>query len=120
ICSFFFKVKIYSSARGQIIPDKDRTNITSIKSGRILFSSIKDNSYVRKGDTLLIIDDNITFQIQFEDSQLKRFKNEIEDLQRLLNTKDYAVVELITSKYRHQLISFNEKLSELKIRYADS
>src|SRR5690606_31678886 len=55
----FIKVDIYTSARGIIKPDKERLSVSSLNSGKIRATNIKNNRIVQKGDTLLVLDNAI-------------------------------------------------------------
>ena len=55
----FVFLDIYSSAKGILKSEEERNQISSLYSGRITSTFIKENKYVQQGDTLLIIDNTI-------------------------------------------------------------
>ena len=83
ICAMpFLKVKIYKNAQGLVKPSKERIAITSLNSGKVLFSNIQSNTYVNKGDVLLVIQNNVlNEQIALTKYDTERLSEEIGDLQ---------------------------------------
>lgn len=82
---------IYSSARGIIKPEKERNQIISLYSGKIDTIYIKRNQFVKKGDTLLVVNNDIGKErLNLTKTQLEDNKLFIEDLKYLLKTKKYV------------------------------
>lgn len=108
------KIDIYTSSRGLIKPDKERLLITSLNSGRVVKSSIINNGFVNKGDTLLVIDNSII------NEKLKLSKLQIEDINIFTNDLDYLLgntpkrsSKIVSPKYKKEFLLYNQKLQEL-------
>lgn len=109
----FIQIQLYSSAGGLIKPDKERVGITSLQSGKVLYTSMAENSLVQKGDTLLILHSNvIDEQIEFTNYQLSQIDDEVKDLSYLVNEKGSDVRRLVSAKYQKELIEYSEKIDE--------
>lgn len=113
----FIQVKIYTTSRGIIKPDLDRVSITSLNSGKVIFSNIKNNRYVEKGDILLIIkNDVLDEQIAFTKYEAENFSEQIQDLDYLLNTKTVNKSHLKSPKYQKEYIQYHERKNEFTTR----
>jgi len=113
----FINVKIYSSARGIIKSDKERVKILSINSGKVLFSNIKNNKYVERGDILLIVENNVLDdQIALTEYESQKLRIQIEDLTYLVSNKYLKQSEIRSPKYQKEYIQYREKLSEYNTR----
>ena len=107
------KIQLYSSAVGLVKPEKERIGITSLQSGKVLYTAMLENKLVHKGDTLLILHSNlIDEQIDLTDYQLSQIDNEVKDLKYLVNEKGNDVLRLVSAKYQKELIEYNEKVDE--------
>ncbi len=92
---------IYSSARGIIKPEKERNQIISLYSGKIDSIYIKRNQFVSKGDTLLMVNNNIGKErMNLTKAQLKDNNLFITDLNYLLSTKKISTKKLQSYKYK--------------------
>ena len=102
ICSLpFIKVKVYTTARGMVKPSKERIVITSLNSGKVLFSNIENNKYVEKGDVLLILENNVlNEQIALTEYDSKRYSEQIKDLKYLLNAKNIRSDSVVLFPYQ--------------------
>ncbi|MFN3137342.1 MAG: hypothetical protein ACE37L_06620 [Allomuricauda sp.] len=89
ICAMpFLKVRIYKNAQGLVKPSKERIAITSLNTGKVVYSNIQTNTYVTKGDVLLIVQNNVlNEQIALTEYDIKRLSEEIADLQYLLSER---------------------------------
>ncbi len=113
----FVKVDIYTSARGLIKPDKERLTLTSINSGRVIFTNIKNNRYVQKGDTLLILNNTmINEKLNLSKKQTEDINLFIDDLTYLINTKHIQHGKIKSPKYIKEHLFYNQKLQELYTR----
>lgn len=111
-------VDVYSNARGIIKPNKERVDLNVINSGRIVYSDIKNNRKVQKGDTLLIIDNNgIDDRIDLSNYQQEEAKLFLDDLSLLLERKSLRINELRSSKYQRAYLQYSQKLRELSVRF---
>ncbi|AIY12736.1 HlyD family secretion protein [Cellulophaga baltica] len=112
-----FKVKVYTTAPGIIKPDRERTTLTVINSGKINFNSIKNNKIVNKGDTLLIIDNNgLSQQLELTGFKQEEIAAFCSDLVVLLDKKLMRSTDLSTPKYQRVYIQYDQKLRELNTR----
>ena len=113
----FINVTIYNNSQGLIRPDKERIVLQSGNSGKVIFHQLKNNLQVKKGDTLLLINNaSITQKINTTISLLNETKNFIEDLKLLSSQKDIAN-KLNTLKYKQDYIFYQQKLNELNTRF---
>jgi len=114
----FINVTIHSSARGIIKPNKERVLMNTINSGRIVSSNLVNNSLVKKGDTLLTLDNTIiNEQIKLSNQQINDLSLFIEDLKILTSLKNIDLKEIISPKYQKEYLLFQEKLINLQTRY---
>mgnify|MGYP003643781970 FL=1 len=112
-----FRVKVYTTAPGIIKPDRERTTLNVINSGKINFNSIKNNKIVQKGDTLLIIDNNgLNQQLELSDFKQEEIAAFCSDLLLLLDNKSTQRSDLSTPKYQRVYIHYDQKLQELNTR----
>lgn len=114
----FVTVNVYSNARGIIKPNKERVDLSVIISGRIIFSDLKNNKKVKKGDTLLVIDNNgIDDQLNLSNYQLEETTQFITDLKQLLSPSVMTTQELLSSKYQREHLQYSQKLRDLSVRF---
>ncbi|WP_190810313.1 HlyD family secretion protein [Flagellimonas sp. S3867] len=118
ICSLpFIKVKVHTTAHGIVKPSKERITITSLHSGKVLFSIIDSNTYVEKGDVLLILQsDVLNEQIALTEYESKRYSEQIKDLKYLLNTKRILSDSIKSSKYQKAYFQYLEVTNEHSAR----
>lgn len=126
ICALpFIKVKVYTNAQGLVKPSKERIAITSLNSGKVLFSGIESNKYVDKGDVLLILENNVlNEQIALTKYDTKRLSEQIRDLQYLLSQKRIQSDSMLSAKYQKEYFQFLEisfehrtRIKKLKVDY---
>lgn len=119
-CSLpFLKIKIYSTSRGVVKPNKERVSIVSINSGKVLFSNLQGNVYVKKGDTLLITENAILDeQIALAKIETDVFSEQSEDLNYLIKNRTINLNSIKTSKYKKEYIQYQEKIAEYNTRIA--
>lgn len=111
----FINVKIYTTARGIIKPDKERISLNVISSGKVIFSNISNNQAVKQGDTLLIIDNTaLDEQIELTDYQIRQSNKHLKDLKYLATADNVKLQNVYSPTYQREVIQYNEKLSELK------
>jgi len=112
----FIKITIYNSSQGIIRADKERILLQNSNSGKVLYHQLQNNLFVKKGDTLLMINNiAITQQINTTSSLLKETTQFIEDLKHLTHTK-IASNKLTSLKYQQEHTLFYQKLNELNTR----
>ncbi len=114
----FIYLDIYSSARGIIKPKKERNKIISLFSGKIDSVFIKQNQFVKKGDTLLVVNNAIgkerlhLLTVQLNDSKLF-----VEDLTYLLKVNKIRSTKMQSYKYKKEYLEYEQKIIGLKTRY---
>lgn len=115
------KVDVYSTARGIIMPAKEREKLTIINSGRIVYSRLSNNTTVNAGDTLLVIDNNgLDDKLELCVRQLAETKSGLSDLESLLDTRKKGQVQLQTEKFKSSYMQYLIELNEFHIRYGQA
>ena len=121
----FIKVKVYSSARGLVKPDKERVVLSSSVSGRVFRSNLQNNKEVTAGDTLLqlqskVLDEQLKHGINEED-QLKIW---VADLISLIEGHISESATLKSSRYQKEFIQYQAevdafyfKIQKLRVDY---
>lgn len=113
----FIKVDVYISSEGIIKPAKNRIQISTINSGRISFSALKNNMEVIAGDTLLIIESKIIDeQIKYSDFQNKELKLFIQDLRKLISKTHIKLEDIESDRYKSDFLEYKQKLGKLQTR----
>lgn len=111
----YIDIPITSQSQGVIRSQTDKTSLTSVVSGAVLYANLKDNAEVKKGDTLLIIDDSELL------TQKKSNFHDYSDL--MLQTKDLQyliaggerITKLKTSLYQKKLQQHKQEVAELSL-----
>nr|WP_297912376.1 HlyD family secretion protein [uncultured Allomuricauda sp.] len=107
------KVDIFSTARGLIISDKEIISLNSPMSGKVVFSSLKENRTYNKGDTLLVIEQSkIDGKIVFLDSKIEENKDFIRDLEYLSNGEKKKIK---TQRFREELFLYQGQISSFNV-----
>ncbi|WP_339663548.1 HlyD family efflux transporter periplasmic adaptor subunit [uncultured Polaribacter sp.] len=113
----FINVTIYNTSQGLIRSDKERILLESSNSGKVIFHQLKNNLQIKKGDTLLLINNlAITQQINTTTSLISETKNFVEDL-KVLSSQKRITNKLQSLKYKQEFNSYQQKLSELNTRF---
>jgi len=114
----FIWLDIYTNSRGILRPEKERNQILSLYSGRVDTIFIKQNQFVNKDDTLLIINNSIGKE-RLKLIKIKKGDN-IDfayDLEYLLKNTKVNVNSLKTLKYKKEYLQFKQNLRNLKTKY---
>lgn len=113
----FIKISVYNTSQGLIRPDKERVVLQSSTSGKIISHRILNNHQVKKGDTLLLIDNSfVSQQINTNETQLGEVQTFIDDLQFLTrNMKSQD--SLVSQKYQQEYRVYLQRKGELEIRF---
>lgn len=107
----FIYVDIYTTSRGIITSEEKPVNLYAQTSGKITYFNLVENKAVRKGDTLLIVDQKIiTEKGNLLNNQKEDTENFIIDLQYLLKGR-YSKIK--TSKYRKEKIKYLQQLHNI-------
>tara|TARA_R110001606_G_scaffold397304_1_gene573413 strand:+ start:2752 stop:3912 length:1161 start_codon:yes stop_codon:yes gene_type:complete len=113
----FINVTIYNTSQGLIRSDKERIILESSNSGKVIFHQLKNNLQIKKGDTLLLINNlAITQQINTTTSLISETKNFVEDL-KLLSSQKRIANKLQSLKYIQEFNFYQQKLNELNTRF---
>jgi len=113
----FIKIDLYSSSVGMIRPSKERNMITSPINGKINEVLIVENSSVKKGDTLLTLDDSaVSQELNLIQEELDSLVLYIHDLKLMCHSKMVRIESLETTLYKSQLLRYNQKLKALRER----
>lgn len=113
----FIKITIYNTSQGLIRPDKERILLQSSTNGKVVFHQLRNNFQVKKGDTLLLLNNlAITQKIENTASQLNETKIFINDLELLSNLKTISN-KLHSLKFKQEHNFYKQKLSELNTRF---
>lgn len=113
----FINVTIYNTSQGLIRPDKERILLESSNSGKVIFHQLKNNLQVKKGDTLLLLNNlAITQQINTTTSLISETKSFVEDL-KLLSSQKSIANKLQTLKYKQEFNFYQQKVNELNTRF---
>ncbi len=114
----FVFIDIYSSAYGILKSEKERNQISSLYSGKITEIFIKENKFVKQGDTLLIIDHTVVKEkLSLISIQLEEKAVFIHDLKYLSNSKTLGIDSLHSFLYQKQYLQYAQKILKLKTRY---
>lgn len=108
---------MYTSSRGIIKSDKAHIKLTTISSGKVLKNFIEINKQVKKGDTLLIVDNYTVLNnlelLKLNIADTEKFKH---DILYLINHELVNIDSIFTQKYQKDYFQFREKLQELQTR----
>lgn len=112
LCLPFIKVDISVMAPGIIRPVCEKTEITSLVSGRIDKVHYVEGNFVEKGQLLITLEcDQIRDEIEYYKFEKSLILNEITDLKNLLSTKDTTMVSV---KYRFEYNNYYNRLSKIQ------
>ncbi len=110
----FIKITIYETARGIVVPQKEHITIQCPYNGSVLEQHFIPNSYVAKGDTLLVLKskslDDKSKQLS---ERISDFRLYMKDLQALLYENFKGIH---TAKYQQEAIFYKGKRYELHLR----
>ncbi|WP_299534251.1 HlyD family efflux transporter periplasmic adaptor subunit [Ulvibacterium sp.] len=117
----FFKIDIYTNARGILKSNKDRVPLTVINSGKIIFNKLKNNTNVAQGDTLLLMDYNdVDSKLELFNYQLRETTDFIRDIELLLDPKSFKDQRIKSSLYQRKQSYYHQNLLELKKRFQNA
>lgn len=113
----FIKIKIYATSRGMIKPLQERIKITSINSGKVLFSKLHSNTDVQKGDTLVMIkSDVLDDQIALTVYETEKGTVQLADLNYLVNTSTIGENKINSPKYQREYAQYQQQKNEYATR----
>lgn len=112
------KVDISSQGRGIIRSKTDNVPITAIVSGKVNWIALKNNAFVKKGDTLLKISkENLESDKRTQDTLSVSVVGLLKDISNLLQNK---TTYLLTSTAREDLFKFQSAKNELQSKIAQA
>ena len=112
------KVSIYNTSRGILKPNQERIPLTLISSGEILFSNLRNNQKVSKGDTLLVLNNSdLEERTSLLKIQIDETNATIKDLEYLINERTVNFKGLNSNRYRKEYLLFVEKRDKLQAVY---
>lgn len=111
----FIKIDLYTSSPGIIRPSKERNLITSPINGMINDVLIVENSSVKEGDTLVILDDSsISQELALIEEHTDTLKLYIEDLKLMCHDLMVPQDSLVTALGKSQFQQYEQKLKDLE------
>lgn len=115
-CLPIIKIDISSQSRGIVRPKQENAQLQTIVNGEIVYTNLKLNQIVSKGDTLLIIKKNVLeSQLSLNDSLLEHAKEELLDFENIFNNQiDKLKEENIIEDYNRFLLEKRELYSKVQ------
>ncbi len=113
----FVYVTVYNNSQGIVKPDKERIVIQNSMSGKTHYQNLVNNKSVKKGDTLLIINNTFIQQkIQNVHYQIEENESFVKDVATLVDkNKQYKTFESL--KFTQEYTAYKQQLQELQTRY---
>ncbi|CAM1359651.1 HlyD family secretion protein [Tenacibaculum xiamenense] len=112
----FIKITVSETSQGMLRSESDRIWVQNLTSGEVIQKSLKNNSLVKKGDTLLVLSNKTNIQEKANiEAQIIEHKEFIIDLKQL-STLNRAS-NLGSLKYKQEFQSYQQKLRELQTRF---
>ena len=112
------KVDISSQSRGIIRSKTDNVPVVTIVSGRVIEIALKNNDFVKKGDTLLKISkENLESDKTTQDILSSSTSSLLEDISNLLQNQ---TTHLLTSTAREDLLKFQSGKNELQSKISQA
>lgn len=107
------KTTVSVKSIGVTRPQNERTEIKPLISGIIDQINFKEGDFVQQGQLIATLKDNITEpKFILNDYELKQRLSFINDLETLINSKDYSTILLATPLYRQQLNRFQFQVTD--------
>lgn len=116
----FIHVDVTKNVRGQISSASLRQSLYSPRGGQVVYSNLKENQFLTKGDTVLRYDDtSIRKNIDQQEIQLLELEGFVSDLNVLCAETIYAD-KLQTIRYQLEYGSFNSQQGKLLLNLANA
>ena len=113
----FISMDVSTSARGVISAETARFDLNTPTSGFVIENRLKEGEYVRRGDTLLILDHSVlqkeSNQLEARLMELNRFVN---DLDLLVDDGMGEAVQLMSSRFQIAFLKFKTAHEKLKLK----
>lgn len=114
----FIKIDLYTRSPGMIRPSKERNLITSPINGKINDVLIVENSSVKEGDTLVILDDSsISKELALIEEQTDTLELYIEDLKIMCQYNMILPDSLGSTLGKSQFQQYDQKLKDLQEKW---
>lgn len=108
-------IDLYTSSRGMIRPKKQRNLINSPINGKVEKVNVHDNSFVKEGDTLVILENqDVSLAIQRIKNQSDSLRFETIDIQYFLRSSKFHFDSLQSDLQKSQLQEFLFKFKSLE------
>lgn len=106
-------IPVSSSSRGIIRSIHENTQISSVVSGKIIYSKLdKNNQQIKQGDTLLIITaEQLDTQKHLQNSQSSDYSAQLQDLNKLTRGQ---ISGLQTGQFQRELSAMQEKIAQIQ------
>jgi multidrug resistance efflux pump len=112
------KVDISSQSRGIIRSRTDNVPVATIVNGRVIWIDLKNNAFVKKGDTLLKISkENLETDKRTQDTLSRTVSLLLEDISNLLHNQ---TAHLLTSTAHEDLFKFQAGKNELQSKISQA
>lgn len=113
IATPFIYVDLYTTSRGQIIPQEKKAALYAPANGRVIFSRLEENKKVQVGDTLLVIDHKIIEEKgRLNNVQTSEYRDYISDLRHLLK-RNYGALK--TEQYKKEYLKHEQELYNIDV-----
>ncbi|MEM8509700.1 MAG: HlyD family efflux transporter periplasmic adaptor subunit [Bacteroidota bacterium] len=113
------RIQLYSTARGVIKPGRERTLITSIHPGKVVFSRLLGNTAITAGDTVLIVQSTqLDEQLSEQKYTQHGLQDQIQDLRYLVTSGNIRWKLLVSNSYKKSYLQYKEQLQEHHTRIA--
>ncbi|MGS2763454.1 HlyD family secretion protein [Sinomicrobium sp. M5D2P9] len=113
----FIYVDVYTTSRGIIKPEDERTVLTLINSGKVAYKNMVNNQRVEAGDTLLVLNnEQVSDKLSLYRQQIGENRAFVHDLSLLAGNRSVSASQLSSAKYKASYMEYNQKIKELKIR----
>lgn len=114
----FIYVDIYTTSRGVITSKERPVTLYSPIGGRVTYYNIYENQYVKKGDTLLIINQKVLDERgNLLDTQKENTENFISDLEFMLKGQ---FSKIKTKKYKKEYLRYKQQLFNINTILANA
>ena len=104
----FIYVDVYSTSRGLIISEEKPVSLYAPTTGKITYYNLRENMFVSKGDTLLVVNQKILDERNhLLNTQKEDVQDFISDLEHLLK-RQYSKIK--TKQYKKEYIKYQQQL----------
>ena len=105
------EIDLYSSSPGMIRPSKERNILTSPINGKIKEVLTTENAFVKKGDTLVTLDDlSVSQQMRLQEEELDSLHLYVNDLKLMSHPKMVQSDSIASTLFKSQFMRYLQKL----------